>query len=398
MKTLKLTLILMLAVLGVVGIYSCGHRSGSHADAIGRAVDSLFSCTFTDEEPGAVVLVSRGDSIIFSGGYGMADMAEGKPLTDTTMISICSISKQFTAMALLKLQEQGLININDSLPKFFKGIDPEVFNKVTLRHLLSHTSGIPDNRPHTPEEWQEYMQAHDSHFGTVRDFMLYSLMYENQTYLDRLDTLVFNPGSNFDYENLNYQLMVPILEEVAGENFNTWMRENIFEPAGMKHTEYFKPSHTDRYAHAYKLADGANIYKYYRSEDGKWEEYDYGEANFFPSKADSGIYTTAIDFFNWQRALFGGKIVGEESLKMAITPQTPTHAPNTFYGLGLFIERVPGRAEKVYHIGSNAGYRNAEAYFPEKGVSYLIFANRAEWDRSHVCHALDSILAANGWI
>lgn len=354
---------------------------------------------FKPDQPGAIVLVAKGDSIIYDRGFGLADLDKGTQITDTTLFNICSISKQFAAMAILHLAENGLLDIDDSIVKFVPALTQPFFRNVTLRHMLSHTSGIPDTRPRTRSQWEQYKSRHKTPYATCHDYKLFALTYESTRYLNDLDSLVFEPGSAYEYQNPTYQLMLQVIEDASRQRFTPWMQEHIFDRAGMQHTEYFDPAiDQSHFAHAYKPADGENIYSYYRSEDGKWEECDYGEADFFPTKTDGGLYTSALDFLRWERALFSGKVVSDSMLTVATTPVIATDLPYTSYGLGLFIEEKPDMPRKIFHTGDNGGFYTVEAYFPENEIFYLIFANRPDWNREAVVADMDSILLANKYI
>ena len=376
--------------------FSC-KRATDHTSSIDCALDSLFTSLFPEpSEPGAIVLVAKGDSIICDRAYGMADLERDIPMTDTAMLNICSISKQFSAVALLKLEEDGRLELDDPIVKFVPALQSPQFRKITLEHLLSHTSGIPDTRPRTDEEWRRYISKHESRFSNCREYKLYSLTGESTRYLNDLDTFAFEPGTAYEYQNPTYQLVSRIVEDAGREHFVPWMEKNIFAPAGLEHTVYFAPSKDQsKFAHAYTPAEGENIYHYWRSDDGRWEECDYGEADFFPTKADGGVYTTALDFLKWTKALFGGKVIGDSALAKAITPVVATDIPDTSYGLGFFIERRQGKPRKIFHTGDNGGFLTVEAYFPEADVFYLIFANRPDWPRERTYEQVDSILIAN---
>lgn len=382
----------------LAALSSCTADSGDSGDAIAAPLDSIFGTMFADDEPGAIVLVAKGDSIIYDKGFGVADFGDGRMLTDTTLVNICSISKQFAAIALLKLQEEGKLSLDDSVSKYFPQFKAPFFNRITLRHLLSHTSGIPDTRPRTRKQWNKYIKNTSSAFANVTDYMLYSLTGESVKYMENLDSLAFEPGTAYEYQNPTYQLALPLIEQVTGAEFKAWMDSVIFAPAGMVKTEYLVPSVPQpELAHAYipSSMDSANVRNYYRSPDGKWQECDYGEANFFPTKADGALYTTALEFLSWERALFSGKIIGEESLRQAFTEIIQTDIPDTFYGLGFFIEQLPGDRKKIYHTGDNGGFLTIEAYFPHSDVFYLIFANRPDWDREKTAAAVEKVLSDN---
>lgn len=362
-------------------------------------IDHIFNSLFESQDPGAAVLILRNDSIVYQKGFGMARLDTMEPIDMNTSFNICSISKQFSAVALMKLAEQGLISLDDKMVKYFPNLSQPCFKDVTLRHLLSHTSGMPDNRPYTEEDWKEYRKKHDSKFNNIRDFRLFSEEDENLLYLEDIDSLNFEPGTQYEYMNPTYQMVLSIVEQVTGKDFDDWMRDNIFLPAGMKNTVYLNAGKAiPNVAYAYDIAEGENIYSYFRSSDGKWEKSDYGEANYFPTKADGGIYTTPLDFVNWYISLRDGKVISEKSVKEAQTGKIQTDIPYTQYGYGWFIEQRPDRPEKIYHTGDNGGFHTFEGFYPDNNLFYLIFSNRPDWDREETVEKMDKVFEEAGWL
>jgi len=351
------------------------------------------------DDPGATVLIAIGDSIIYERYYGMADLKNAIPVCDTTLFNICSLSKQYSAVALLKLQEQELLDIDDSVSKFIPVLTSDHYRSTTLRHLLSHSSGIPDTRPRNEEQWEEYNRHHHSRFGTYRDYMLYALGYESTKYLIDIDSFAFEPGTAYEFQNPPYQLVLRVVEDASRKRFVPWMKHNLFEAAGLAHTMFFDPSlPEEQFSHGYSPAEGTNKYHNWRSSDNRWEESDYGEVGFFPTKADGGIYTTARDFLKWNHALMSGKIISDTSLHKAVTPQIQTGRPNISCGLGFFIEERPGRPKKILHRGNNGGYKALEAYFPHKDLTYIVFANRPDWSTVDTYEKVDSILLTHKFL
>jgi len=388
----------IIAILASGIILSCDKTDNSYKSPTWNSLDSIFCTVFPERKaPGAVIMVVKGDSVIYNRSFGMATLdRHPQKMTDSTLLNICSLSKQFSAAAILKLEELGQLSLDDKLDKYFP-YQSVVFDSVAMSHLLSHTSGLPDNRPYTKEEWKEYAKKHNSCFSNIDDFCHFSTWEECCKFYDTLDTLKFKPGTSYDYQNPTYQLILPIVESITGKYFDVWMKENIFKPAGMTETFYFQSGRTiPRMAHAYKAAVPGRYTNAFVSDDGRWEEYDYGEAYYFPTKADGGIYTSARDFIRWQRALFSGKILSDEALAKATSAHIATDVPYTGYGYGFFIEEIPGQARKIYHTGDNGGFYTYAASVPEKDVNYIIFANRNDWDRDATVAAVDSVLRYHG--
>lgn len=386
------------------GMTSCQKTTdNSPKSEISAPADSLFNSIFASDNeaaPGAVILVARGDSIVYNRAYGYSDLEQMIPNSDTTLFCLCSISKQFSAVALLKLQEMVEdFDLNDSLPKYFPQFKADFFNKVKLKHLLSHTSGIPDTRPRTKEEWNEYLKHNESFFANVRDYKLFALCRESTRYMQHLNHLNFEPGTAYEYQNPTYQLILPLIEDMTGEKFPEWMEENIFKPAGLKSATYLNPTiKQPQLSHAYRHPEGHNRYNTFRTSDGIWEEYDYGQADFFPTKSDGGLYCSPLEFFRWQKALFSEKIINLGSIHQAIAPVVSTGEPHNYYGLGFFLDTRGNKPRKIYHTGDNGGYLCVEAYFPELDLFYLIFSNRNDWDRDGTMKKFDKILESKGWI
>ena len=362
---------------------ACGTKSSVEGD-----LDTLFSELFPAGGPGAQVIITKGGEIVYDKGFGVADIETGAPITDSTMFNICSISKQFSAMALFILAEQGKLSLEDPVSKFFPQFKADFFNRITLAHLLSHTSGLPDCRPRTEKEWKKYREKNASIYDSVDDYKLYCEEEESCRYMETLDSLAFEPGTAYEYQNPTFQLILGIVEQVTGEKFDDWMRENIFLPSGMPGTVYFEP---DR-----QIANMAH--GYIKNKGEVWEEFDFGEDNFFGTKADGGIYTTALEFVNWDKALYGDVLISSEMRRQAHTGHIATDLPFTDYGYGWFIEHRPDCPLKIYHTGDNGGFYTYECRIPEKDIFYLIFANQFYWDRYDTADKVDKILKKNDWL
>ena len=325
-------------------------------------IDQVFCSVFDNpNEPGAAVLIMQGSDTIYSRCFGVADMATREPVTMETNFCIASVSKQFSAVALLQLAEQGKLSLHDPLAKFFPEFKAPQFRDITLHHILSHTSGIPDARPRSD-----------------RNFVLYSTDVESVQYMCSLDHFNFTPGTQYEYINPTFQLIYQIVERVTAVPFETYMRDNVFGPAGMTTCRYFEPDRD--IAH---LAHG-----YQRDDDGCWQEYDYGEESFFATKADGALYCSINDFVQWERALRDNRVWRAASKRMAYSPwiRIPPDAqygyqPHTGYGYGFFVQDVPNHPTHVYHLGDNGGFTIYAGKVPERDLIFLFFSTRPDIDR-----------------
>lgn len=350
---------------------SCKYDNQMKQEVAMNRIDSLFISQYSENEPGAEVLVLKGDSVIFQKGYGISNMETGTPIDENTFFNIASVSKQFSGVALMMLSEEGKLSLDDNVKRWFPDFKADFFEKITLRHLLSHSSGIPDSRDRKD-----------------RTFVTTATDVESYSYLVNLDSLNFEPGSSYEYMNPTFQLMYTIIEKASGVNFDTFMRERIFNPAGMKESTYFE---ADK-----KIPEMAHGYLQ-NKETGHFDEFDYGEESFFATKADGGLYTSVIEFVQWEKALRDNRLVSESTLKEAHTPKVKIKdIPFNSYGYGWFIEEKPEYPTKIYHTGDNGGFQIYAGRYPEQKILYLIFSNRNDRDRESNAQKIDAILKESG--
>lgn len=371
-------------------LVSC--TKGPDKEAVAK-LDTLCTSLFPADGPGAAVLVLRGDDIIFDKGYGIADIETKKPIDGNTFFNIASVSKQFTAVAVLQLAEQGRLSLEDPVSKYFPEYQADFWKDVKIKHLLSHSSGVPDARGGIPRELK------------IKGDEALAL-----SYLPSLDHLNFEPGSAYEYINPTFVLCGAIVEKVSKQPFTQYVTEHIFRPAGMRQTLYFDPQHQElipNMAHGYEYADVEDMPEERTADDSKsdepknWYEYDYGEETFFATRPDGGIYSSTHEFALWERALRENKVLEEAKRVDAQSPHTLAsdspwsdyqNRPNTWYGYGWFIEpKTDSTKEVIYHTGDNGGFKILAARYPEDDALVLVFANRADWDRYAVMQEIEKI-------
>ena len=360
------------------------------ASGVAERIDKVCAPLFPDGEPGAAVLVMQGDSIIFDKGYGIADLGTGAPIDGSTLFNIASVSKQFTAVAVLQLADRGLLSLDDSVARWFPEFRSPIWQKVQIRHLLSHSSGVPDARG--------YLSREEKIAGDE------DLAVE---YMMDLDTLNFEPGSAYEYINPTFVLCGKIAERASGQEFTAYVREHIFGPAGMERTCYFDRNvEMQGAAHGYEYADVSGMPEERTPGTAPaqkdWYEYDFGEETFFATRPDGGIYTCTREFVLWEKALRANTLLPAELLSDAMTPNTLVsdspwsdyqNRPNTWYGYGWFIEpATPHTPLRIYHAGDNGGFKILAARYPAYDTLVLVFANRADWDRYGLMLKLEECL------
>ena len=356
-------------------------------------LDNLCAQLFPDDEPGAAVLVMKGNKILFDKGYGIADIETRAKIDGNTFFNIASVSKQFTATAIMQLAEQGKLSLEDPVSKYFPEFQGAFWKDVQIKHLLSHSSGVPDARGNIPRALKIT--------GDERLAI---------SYLPFLDSLHFQPGTAYEYINPTYVLCGVIVGLASGEPFVTYIPEHVFRAAGMKQTLYFDPKHQElipNMAHGYEYADVEDMPEERTAdstpskEPKNWYEYDYGEETFFATRPDGGIYSSTHEFVEWEKALRANKVMSKASRQDAQSPHTYVtgspwsdyqNRPNTWYGYGWFIEpKTDTTKEVIYHTGDNGGFKILAARYPEDDALVLVFANRADWDRYQLMQQIEEI-------
>lgn len=366
----------MILCLAVICMASCNNKSNKTLNTakLKPLLDSLMEANYNDVEPGAVLLVAVDGNVVYERGMGIADMETKQKIDANTNFNIASISKQFTAVAILQLHQKGLLSIEDSVAKFFPEYKSDIWKRVKLRHLMSQCSGVPDLRPRTDHDW-----------------MVHATDDQSLEYLVELDTLKFEPGSAYDYVNPTFVLLSKIVEKVSGEEFGQYMQNHVFGPAMMDNVRYFSPDEEiPMMAHGYQ-----------DDPDRQWHELDYGEETFFATRGDGGIYTSAHDFLKWENALRTGKEIPDSLLKQAYTGQVEVtgskwcdyqNRENTAYGFGWFVDTSIKDCPKVYHTGDNGGFQAYAAKYPTLRLNVIMLENRHDHSRWDIQQAIERII------
>ena len=291
--------------------------------------------------PGASVLVVHDGVPVVRRSWGVADMESGTPATPATGYRLASVTKQFTAAAILLLAEDDRLRLDDPVRVWLPSL-PAAAEPVTIRHLLTHTSGLVDYEDVIPESmsWQ------------LRDADVLKL-------LESQDRTYFVPGSGYRYSNSGYALLALIVERASGRDFPGFLRERIFLPLGMDNTVAYVregPSVPHR-AYGYSLVDG------------RWKRTDQS-----PTSAvlgDGGIYSSINDLARWDAALYDSRLLSAESRAVAFAASTPTDDPRVAYGFGW---RITG--ETLWHSGETMGFRNVIVRWPQRRLTVVVLTNR----------------------
>ena len=283
------------------------------------------------------VLVARGSDVIVSKGYGLANVEWNVPSSPGTRFKVASITKQFTAAAILLLEERGRLKIDD-LVKTHLPEAPATWDRMTLFHLLTHTAGFPG----LPPTGRQALV--DSADGTVAGVVT-ALMQR---------PLESQPGERFNYTNSGYLVLGHLIQKLTGQSYETFIRDNIFTPLGMKDSGLDSPAVISRRAGSYTVTPNGLVNASQASD------------RIVPNTA-AGLYSTTEDLLRWQNGLYGGKVISTASLQKMTTPF------KSDYGLGVYIRTVDGRRAAT-HGGGAPPFANL-TYFFDRGVSVVVLGN-----------------------
>jgi CubicO group peptidase (beta-lactamase class C family) len=305
-------------------------------------VDALMR-NYTGDVPGAAVLVLRDGQPIVRAGYGLADLETDAPATPETNYRLASVTKQFTAASILLLAEDGRLELDDRIRKWLPSL-PQAVETVTIRQLLTHTSGLIDYEDVIPEIFPA--QAHDAD-------ILRLLEMQDRTY--------FRPGTGYRYSNSGYVLLALTVERASGKTFATFLRERIFQPLDMNNTVAYEEGISTVSHRAFG----------YTEQAGRWNRTDQDQTSAV--LGDGGIYSSIDDLAKWDAALYDGRLLDPSSLRAAFTPATQTDNPEIEYGYGW---RITG--ETLWHSGETVGFRNVIVRYPKRHMTVVVLTNRNE--------------------
>lgn len=310
-------------------------------------VDELMQA-YDGDVPGASVLVLRDGEPLLRRSYGLADLETGTRATPQTNYRLASVTKQFTAAAILLLAEDGKLSLDDPVRKWLPSL-PASADPITLRHLLTHASGLIDY-----EDLMAPDATEQGAFEQVRDIDVLHL-------LEAEDRLYFAPGTSYRYSNGAYALLALIVGKASGQDFATFLRERIFQPLGMDHSVAYEKgiSTVTNRAYGYSLADG------------QWTRTDQSSTSAV--LGDGGIYSSIDDLAKWDAALYDDRLLSDATRADAFTLHNPIHDEVDVDGYG-YGWRIHG--EVLWHSGETIGGRNVIVRWPRRHFTVVVLTNR----------------------
>lgn len=301
-------------------------------------MDQIVQSYVADRQFMGTVLVARGGQVLFSKGYGSANLEWDIPNAPNTKFRLGSVTKQFTAASILLLEERGKLSVGDAVKKYMPDA-PAAWDKITIFHVLTHTSGIPS-------------------FTGFPDFAKLEPFATTPTELVarfRDKPLEFEPGEKWNYSNSGYVLLTYLVEKITGDRYEKFVRDNVFTPLGMKDSGYDSNS-----AVIPHRASG-----YVSGKDG------FENAGFVHMSVPQGagaLYSTTEDLLKWEQGLFGGKLIQAASLEKMTKPF------KNDYAFGLQVDTIGGR-KAIEHGGGIEGFNTELAYYPDDKLTVVVLGN-----------------------
>tara|TARA_R110002074_G_scaffold394296_1_gene581599 strand:+ start:124 stop:1794 length:1671 start_codon:yes stop_codon:yes gene_type:complete len=337
-----------------------------------QAIDSLFSDWNKPDVPGCAIGIVEDGKLIYSNGYGIADLEHDLQITPTSVFYIGSVSKQFVTFSILLLEEQGKLNLDDKIQKYLPDF-PEYDSTLTIRNFIHHTSG-------------------------VRDYL--TLMYlKGRNYLDNTDVdevyqliknqkeLNFKPGEKYLYSNSCYFMLAMIIEKAAGQSLRDYAQENIFQPLGMKNSLFYDDN-TDLIKN--------RVFSYSKKPD---EEGFNNLIMRFDLVGSGGVYSSIEDMYLWDQNFYNNKLGkgGQSIIDKMHEEGLLNNGESSGYAFALNNGTYKG-LKTVSHGGALAGYRAQLMRFPEENFSVIILANRGDANPTRKSFQIADILLKNKFI
>lgn len=306
-------------------------------------IDAVFADVDRPRHPGAALLVIDRGEIVYRKCYGVADLETKRPITPDSSFYLASISKQFTAIAIMLLAEQGKLSFEDRLLAYFPRF-PRWGAEITLRHMLHHTSGLPG--------YCHFIEPRGL-IGITNDMVLERVM--------ELAGPEFPAGTRYSYQDTAYTLLATIVTLVSGQSFAQFLKGNVFDPLGMKHSVVYDASRPA----LHKPVQG------YMEEAGQFERWDYP----LLTVGDGGLFSTLDDLFLWDQALNSERLVSRAALEQAFTSGTTSDGTSLGYGFGWYTNVLAG-PRHVAHGGTLGAYSNYIIRFLDTRRTIIVLSNR----------------------
>ena len=355
-------------VLAGMALVSCQGRQQALAPDIAKQVDTVFERWNRPDSPGCALGIYKDGQIVYKRGYGMANLNDDVAITPATVFHVASMSKQFTAASILLLAQQGKLSLDDDVHKYIPEL-PDFGERITLRHLLHHTSGLRDQWSLLGLAGWRYSQ------DLITDDDVMSVLVRQRA-------LNFKPGEKYMYSNSGFTLLAIIVKRVSGLSLREFTTKNIFEPLGMAHT-HFRDDHEEIIKH-----DALGY-----EQDGKDKPFRMNLTNFDTAGATS-LHTTVEDLQLWDENFYQPRVGGPELIQQMLERGKLNSGEQQDYASGLVIGTYRG-LQTVDHSGADAGYRSDLIRFPQQHFSTAVLCNFADTNPNALALQVADIVLAS---
>lgn len=343
------------------------------ADSKNKEIAKIFDGIATDKMPGLAVLVKKDGRVVFERGYGVKELRTNSKIDARTNFRLASVTKQFTAMAVMLLVHDKKLKYETTLGEIFPEF-PDYGKKITVRQLLNHTGGLPD--------YEELMDAAEKEKGKIWSSEKQIQDAEVLQLLEKDTKGKFAAGTKWDYSNSGYVVLGFIVSKVSGKSYGEFLRERIFAPLNMADTVVYQKRKNAVLNRAYGHSKEGNAFR------------ETDQSSTSATLGDGGVYSNVDDLSKWDDALRNHTLLSEEEMKPALEPAKfgnaenavlPDDAPAALhgvpveYGFGWFLDPLNGHA-RMWHYGDTMGFKTAVQRFPKDGVTVIVLCNRSDLD------------------
>lgn len=342
------------------------YYSKSSTKNVSHKLDSLLKRINKRHDFHGAVLVAKNKKIVYQNQVGYADFRKKTPINNESIFQLASVSKQFTAAAIMQLKEKNKVKLTDSVNTYFPDFP---YKNITIKNLLNHTSGLPKYFWVAEHEWKENKPPSNT------DLMKVLPTSKAQRF--------FKPGRNFDYSNTGYFVLASIVEKVSGTTFNKYLQKNIFEPLHMENSYVYS------YQNDTVRKNQLNGYRLYRG----WKHIKIRNTVNDAIVGDKNVYSTIEDLFKWTYGLNSGHLLSQESLDLMYTKGETIYGRKVPYGFGFRMDKLD--KNNVYHYGKWNGFSTALTNYLEDDLVVIVLEHTSYNSLKYLNRKIKKIITEN---
>lgn len=370
-KQFLVATILVLAIVPVLGNLTGQEAPAGWNQEKTNQLDELLQSLAKKKQFNGAILLAEGGKVVFEKYLGVSNANDQTPLSPNSSFRLASVSKQFTAMAIMILKEQGKLDYDDDIRKFLPRLP---YDGVTIRHLLNHTSGLPDYERWFRKNWDRESANDQKKMAFNKDVV--------EQFSKHKPEIVFKPGEKWEYSNTGYVVLGHIIEQASEIPVRDFLQQNIFDPLEMKNTQAFVPTQ------AFSVSE--RVYGFRVLEDG--ENHVDNDWDFLNGMiGDGGVYASARDLLKWDRALANHALVNSETLEEAFESGKTNQGRPTGYGFGWMVVYEDEKLVNVHHAGGWVGFVTYIQRDIEKDRTLIVLTNHSSRHFGRVLSGLRNI-------